>query len=447
MHQRSAGGTARAAQPRNTTSAASRGQSLVELALVLPALLLLLVFATDFGRAYLGWVTLNNVVREAANFAAENPTAWSSVNPNAAAQGAYTSLITNDAAGIDCTLPNPLPAPSFPNGPDGQNAIGMPATVAITCEFSPITPIISSIVGNSVPMSASAAFPIRNGVIAGIAPGLASPTITTALSQSSGSVGASVYDLATLSGATSNATGTVTYTVYADSACSVGAQDAGTVTVAGVFVPPSNSISFGSPGTYYWQAVYSGDANNNGATSLCTSEILTINRSGPMIATALSQSSVLHGAPVNDTATLSGATSDAGGTVTYTAYTNSTCTAGAQAAGTVTVSDGVVPASNSITFNTAGTYYWQATYSGDANNAAASSSCGSEVLYVDKMCTVPDLTNDKSQDVQGEWNEKGFGTTVTFSPLNPPSGTNIKSQSIDKGTSAVCVNTAITVTW
>jgi uncharacterized repeat protein (TIGR01451 family) len=41
-------------------------------------------------------------------------------------------------------------------------------------------------------------------------------------------------------------------------------------------VPDSNGIQFNTPGTYYWQAVYTGDANNNGATSKCTEEQLVI---------------------------------------------------------------------------------------------------------------------------------------------------------------------------
>jgi hypothetical protein len=41
-------------------------------------------------------------------------------------------------------------------------------------------------------------------------------------------------------------------------------------------VPDSNAITFNSAGTFYWQAVYSGDTNNNGATSACTSEVLTV---------------------------------------------------------------------------------------------------------------------------------------------------------------------------
>lgn len=412
---------------------------------MLPVLLLLLVIAVDFGRAYLGWVTLNNVVREAANYAGANPKAWDSLagtNPPG-----YTALITNEAAGIDCTLPDPLPAPSFPPGLDGQSGVGTPAIVAITCEFSPITPMISSILGGTIPLSASAAFPIRNGVIAGVPVGAGSPSIATVLSAPTGTIGVSVHDTATLSGATPNAGGTVTYTVYTDSACTANAQPAGTVTVTAGVVPQSSDVTFDNAGTYYWQAEYSGDVSNNGATSPCTSEVLTVGQNGPTLTTVLSQSSILHGAAVNDTAALSGATSTAGGTVTYTVYSDSACTQGTQAAGTVDVAGGVVPDSSPVTFPTGGTYYWQAAYSGDANNAPATSPCGSEILQVDQQCTVPNLANDKSQDVQADWYKAGFKTTVLFVPVAPPNDTNIKTQSIAKNTQALCVSTAISVTW
>ena len=159
---------------------ARRGQSLAEFTLILPLLLLLLVVGVDFGRIFLGWVELNNVVREAANFAANNPTAWNSVNPDPNAQAQYQSLVANDAATINCQLPTPSPAPtpSFPNGPDGQNAIGDPVSVSITCRFSVITPIVSSIVGGTVPVTASAAFPITNGPILGLNVANPNPTPT-----------------------------------------------------------------------------------------------------------------------------------------------------------------------------------------------------------------------------------------------------------------------------
>ena len=48
----------------------TRGQSLVEFALVIPILLFLTLIALDFGRVYLGYINLQNMARIAANFAA-----------------------------------------------------------------------------------------------------------------------------------------------------------------------------------------------------------------------------------------------------------------------------------------------------------------------------------------------------------------------------------------
>ena len=72
----------------------------------------------------------------------------------------------------------------------------------------------------------------------------------------------------------------------------------------------------------------------------------------------------------------------------YSYYTNNTCTTARVTVNTVTVpASGVVPNSSTVTFNSAGTYYWQAVYSGDTNNNGASSPCtasGNEQLTVNK---------------------------------------------------------------
>ena len=113
-------------------------------------------------------------------------------------------------------------------------------------------------------------------------------------------------------------------------------------------MPDSNGLQFNSAGDFYWQAVYSGDSNNDGATSPCLSEHLVIGKNSPSIATKLSKSTGSIGDTINDSSTLTDATSDAGGTVTYTVYSNATCTANPQDAGTKTVTAGVVPDSNGI---------------------------------------------------------------------------------------------------
>jgi len=82
----------------------SRGQSLVELALTLPVVLLLLLIAIDFGRVYLGWVNLQQMARIAANFAADHATAWDTPG-DATVRARYQSIVRNDARLINCTLP------------------------------------------------------------------------------------------------------------------------------------------------------------------------------------------------------------------------------------------------------------------------------------------------------------------------------------------------------
>lgn len=209
-----------------------------------------------------------------------------------------------------------------------------------------------------------------------------SPSIATKLSSSTGIAGVTVSDSATLSGASSNAGGRVTYTVFSDAGCETKFADAGTVTVTNGSVPNSNGVKFNTPGTYYWQAGYSGDANNNAALSKCTDEVLVVAPAGPSITTLLSQSAVEPGTTVNDSAVLTGATSDAGGTVTYTVFSDSSCSTKFADGGTVTVTSGSVPNSNGVQFTTPGTYYWQASYSGDAKNKPAVSACTDEPLQV-----------------------------------------------------------------
>ncbi len=95
--------------------------------------------------------------------------------------------------------------------------------------------------------------------------------------------------------------------------------------------------------------------------------------------------SVLQGTAVTDTATISGAgASVATGAVTYTAYSNPECTTVAAAAGSGAVSGASAGASSPISSLGPGTYYWRASYSGDVNNQAVSSTCGptGEVLTV-----------------------------------------------------------------
>src|SRR5438552_1763048 len=142
-----------------------RGQGLVEFALVLPIILLLTMTALDFGRIYLGYINVQNMARVAANFAANNATDLTSPDAPtvASALARYRNQIDLDAAATNCRLPGLAPAPTFSdaNGDGSTSSIGDNAGVGLTCSFSVITPFISTILGNSVKVSASVVFPIK----------------------------------------------------------------------------------------------------------------------------------------------------------------------------------------------------------------------------------------------------------------------------------------------
>ena len=171
------------------------------------------------------------------------------------------------------------------------------------------------------------------------------------------------------------------YSYYTNNTCTTGLVAVNTVTVpTSGNVPNSSTATFNNAGTFYWQAVYSGDTNNNGASSPCTAtnnEQLTVNMASPTITTALSSGTITAGNTAYDTSNLTGDVGDTGaGTVAYSFYTTNTCSTGLVAVNTVTVpTSGNVPNSSTVTFNSVGTFYWQAVYSGDANNNGASSQC------------------------------------------------------------------------
>jgi Flp pilus assembly protein TadG len=140
-----------------------RGQGLVEFALVLPVLMLLVLVAVDFGRAFLGVITVTGATRLGASYAAAHPDAiWSDLSdPD---RLAYIKQIEDDTSPLNCTIPTPLPMPSFPDGP----GIGGRAIVSITCDFALITPLVRDLLPNPLPITASTSYPIRTGVIAGV---------------------------------------------------------------------------------------------------------------------------------------------------------------------------------------------------------------------------------------------------------------------------------------
>jgi hypothetical protein len=97
-----------------------------------------------------------------------------------------------------------------------------------------------------------------------------SPTIVT--DATSGTVGDEISDTAKLAGATSDATGTITFNLYGPSAtpdCTGDVVFTDSVDVSGNGDYTSASFTPDLNGDYYWVASYSGDPRNDPATGGC----------------------------------------------------------------------------------------------------------------------------------------------------------------------------------
>ena len=209
----------------------------------------------------------------------------------------------------------------------------------------------------------------------------------TTSATASVTIGSPISDTATLSGATSNAGGTITFHLFASLAdCNGNTNEVNTglspVTVSGNGDYNSGNFTPTAVGTYYWTAVYSGDLNNAPSSTACgdAGESSVVTKQQPSIGTSAT-ASVTIGSPISDTATLSGATSDAGGTITFHLFASlADCNSNSNEVSTglspVTVSGNGNYNSGNFTPTAVGTYYWTAVYSGDAKNLGASTACG-----------------------------------------------------------------------
>jgi hypothetical protein len=137
---------------------------------------------------------------------------------------------------------------------------------------------------------------------------------------------------------------------------------------------------------------------------------------------------VSAGTTVHDTATLSGASSNAGGKVTYNRFTNDECSGAPDDSEDVTVTNGVVPDSSDFTPTAAGSYSYQAVYqgsSGPPQNLPATSDC--------EPLTVTALNASASTDIHsGTADPAGGPTVVTSAQI----GTSVHDSATVTGTAA-----------
>ena len=217
------------------------------------------------------------------------------------------------------------------------------------------------------------------------------PTIVTQATPTT-TIGSPISDTATVTGAPAPAappTGTVTFTVFGpnDATCA-GAPvfNSGPRPLGGGPPPTATSGPFTptSPGTYRWIAAYSGDGNYAAVTSACNAanETSVVTQAVATIATQATPT-VTVGGSITDTATVTGGPAPAPaptGTVTFTVFgpNNATCTgAPIFTSATRPLAGGPPPTATSAPFTppAVGDYRWIASYSGDTNYAAVTSTC------------------------------------------------------------------------
>jgi Flp pilus assembly protein TadG len=136
-----------------------RGQSLVEMALLLPVLILILMVLFDFGRAVFAFNTVSNASREGARIAIVDQTVASGISVGAQeAANQATSLGLDPADTNQVAVTYLLPDLS---GPCPDRGIGCIARVTVKYQFFPITPVIGRIFGPFT-LSSTSQIPIEN---------------------------------------------------------------------------------------------------------------------------------------------------------------------------------------------------------------------------------------------------------------------------------------------
>ncbi len=209
------------------------------------------------------------------------------------------------------------------------------------------------------------------------------PSITTNAITTMGTVAVnipSIGDRVTSMDGAFNPTGSITFTLFSDATCNTAVPGmSGSGSIFGGMASWSTSWTPPAPGTYYWQASYTGDANNSAITSACggAGEQVTINKATPLLTTTALTGPVAVGSSITDTAHLSGGFGTLGGTISFDVFApgDSTCSTPIAVTPALSVNGAGDYTSASYTTAAVGTYRWIAHYSGDTNNVAVNTTC------------------------------------------------------------------------
>ncbi len=241
-------------------------------------------------------------------------------------------------------------------------------------------------------------------------------------------IGAALPTASTLS-AGYGPTGTVVFTAYGpgDPTCSgPPAYESQPISVSGNGEYGTNGFVPVSSGAFRWIASFSGDGNNEPASTAC-GPASTVAQESPTISTQ--RTTVVVGEAVGISGTIDGGHSPSGA-ITFTLYGpgDEDCSAPPVFTSSMNVTGNGTYDSAGHVIDTAGTYRWIVAYSGDGNNEGATTTCGEEQATTIVLKSVPWLALDASGDVRigdparaGAAVLGGFGLTgtVTFKLYGP----------------------------
>jgi hypothetical protein len=206
-------------------------------------------------------------------------------------------------------------------------------------------------------------------------------------------------------------TGSITFNLYGpgDSSCTTPIYSTVVPHIA-TQEPYSTTEGFvaDAAGTYNWTASFSGDALDDPSATICGHDSVVVNQNTTGITSEVEATPVALGSTLGDSASLLNTDYlDGTGSITFTLYGPSDTTCSASPVYTETVSantgDGPYFTSGSYDAEVAGTYHWIASFSGDNNNSAASTTCGDEPVVVNEASpSISSLTTTANPAAVGE---------------------------------------------
>jgi hypothetical protein len=201
------------------------------------------------------------------------------------------------------------------------------------------------------------------------------PSALTTTATASANVGDPISDTAHLA-VGAGAGGTITFHLWSDALCTTEVNTGLTpVTVNGPGDYNSGNYLTTSAGTFYWTAVYSGDASNDGSSTSCGD-------SGETSVVSLIPSGIsTHQSVIpNDSATITGGGT---GSVRFRLYSGTSCSGTALIDQTRPITSGAAATNNTtISVDTSATYSWLVEYPGDGTHTGATSACSVEHFVI-----------------------------------------------------------------